>query len=65
MRYTDCNNLPGYGDEITWPPYAGHPNDPRRDKDEDDDEDETSNLDEEDEEDFDKEPNDETHEETL
>lgn len=22
-------NLPGPGDEATWPPYAGHPNDPR------------------------------------
>lgn len=23
------NNLPGPGDEVTWPPYSGHPNDPR------------------------------------
>ena len=25
MRYT----TQGYGDESTWPPYSGHPNDPR------------------------------------
>ena len=24
-------NLPGYGDEATWPPCVGHPNDPRTD----------------------------------
>lgn len=24
-------NLPGFGDEATWPEYSGHPNDPRRD----------------------------------
>ncbi len=22
-------DLPGFGDEATWPPYMGHPNDPR------------------------------------
>jgi len=22
-------DLPGFGDEATWPPYTGHPNDPR------------------------------------
>ena len=22
-------NMPGPGDEATWPPYSGHPNDPR------------------------------------
>lgn len=22
-------SLPGPGDEVTWPAYAGHPNDPR------------------------------------
>ena len=25
------HNLPGYGDPATWPPYSGHPNDPRSD----------------------------------
>jgi hypothetical protein len=30
--------MPGYGDEETWPPCVGHPNDPRS---EDEDEDET------------------------
>jgi len=23
-------DLPGFGDEATWPAYDGHPNDPRR-----------------------------------
>jgi hypothetical protein len=23
------HNLPGPGDEATWPAYSGHPNDPR------------------------------------
>lgn len=23
------SSLPGYGDEATWPPCVGHPNDPR------------------------------------
>jgi hypothetical protein len=22
-------DLPGFGDEATWPPFSGHPNDPR------------------------------------
>lgn len=25
--------MPGFGDEETWPPYSGHPNDPRADDD--------------------------------
>lgn len=23
------SRMPGPGDSITWPPYSGHPNDPR------------------------------------
>ena len=29
--------MPGYGDEETWPPCYGHPNDPRTDDDEEPD----------------------------
>jgi len=29
-RRTTMPNLPGFGDEATWPEYSGHPNDPRR-----------------------------------
>lgn len=28
MKY-GTNNMPGYGDEVTWPACANHPNDPR------------------------------------
>jgi hypothetical protein len=24
-----CSTVPGPGDEATWPPFSGHPNDPR------------------------------------
>ena len=29
MKWKDERNFPGPGDEATWPPYSGHPNDPR------------------------------------
>jgi len=30
------SNMPGFGDEATWPAYDGHPNDPRNPGDDDD-----------------------------
>jgi hypothetical protein len=33
MRYNPVN-CPGPGDEATWPPCIGHPNDPRSEPDE-------------------------------
>lgn len=35
MRY---GIIPGPGDEETWPPYSGHPNDPRSPEEFDDEE---------------------------
>ncbi|NQB37158.1 hypothetical protein DZ926_014795 [Pseudomonas aeruginosa] len=29
----NLTSMPGFGDEATWPPYSGHPNDPRADDD--------------------------------
>lgn len=37
-RYS-TNDMPGPGDPETWPPYTGHPNDPRADDEEDEVED--------------------------
>ena len=30
MKWKDERNFPGPRAEATWPPYSGHPNDPRR-----------------------------------
>ena len=41
-RYTDWRDMPGPGDEETWPPCRNHPNDPRTpdyDEEEEDEED--------------------------
>ncbi|MEI6415767.1 MAG: hypothetical protein WCP34_16120 [Pseudomonadota bacterium] len=57
MRYSsDCRNLPGYGDEITWSPFVSYPDDDIDEEDEDtsdsndeevDSDDETNETDEE------------------
>ena len=35
--YTNPRKFPGPGDEETWPPYSGHPNDPRAPAEDDED----------------------------
>jgi hypothetical protein len=41
------SDLPGPGDETTWPPYYGHPNDPRNDNQDEKDEDREIDYEEE------------------